>query len=145
MDIFDLAYPIGSVYMTFKKESPKIGTWILITQENYPVSTTEDFAMTTGGSYYHHHTTPNQSVSVSQLPAHSHDFYGPDNMTGYPQSWSSTTSSSNLHKNWWKGVNSTDSSSVGYTGSGNSHSHGDTDDSYYEPEFITLFAFYRIK
>lgn len=148
-ELFNLYHPVGSIFISFIKQAPKYGEWTLINDANhpFPMTTNNETAGQTGGSYYHNHGTPDQSMTSSNLPSHTHTFYGPGNTSGNPNNAARRKSGSSDPDYWCEGTVSSTSGYIGSTGGGSTtyHNHGNTEDAYYEPNYITVFAFYRIK
>lgn len=150
-ELFDSIYPIGSVFITLNNSPPKFGKWIKITDEKFIKS--DDIAGIMGGSNTHSHTIQGHTLTIAEMPNHKHNFYGPNNMAGWPSKSEDTGDANDpgAAKYWRGGVGSYIESpvaetlwpSVWYVGSGSSHNHG-CYESDNQPEFITFNAFYRV-
>lgn len=154
---FDLIYPIGSIFVSFKQEPPKLGIWELMDGGYYLKTTTDDVALKYTTPLAHTHTIYGHALTVSEIPNHSHNFYGPSNMNGNPNSAEDTTTSSTV--GYWRGRVGTNwgtqptlnsGSSLGRpgasaTGSGSSHGSGTSGAANVEPPYITMYFYYRIK
>ena len=85
-DIFDLIYPVGSIYMSINSANPSTlfgGTWTSWGAGRVPIgvnSSDTDFNTVekTGGSKTHSHTqgsTGSTKLSLNQIPSHTHSYY----------------------------------------------------------------------
>ena len=122
--IFNLVYPVGSIYMSSNSTSPATlfgGTWVQL-KDRVLVGAGDSFSNgATGGSktknLAHTHTTGNCTLTIDQIPAHSHAYnlaYGgndPAKGLGYGNTLAGTFDNAAF---------------VQKTGGGNAHNHGNT-------------------
>jgi len=116
--INNLVYPVGSIYTTISSTAPAtllgMGTWAAFGAGKVPVGidasdTDFDTAEETGGAKTGAHT-----LTVNEIPAHDHDFYGRNTNGSQVQS---VTAASGV------GPMAIDTSSVRPEGGGAAHSH----------------------
>ena len=114
--LFDLIYPIGSIYMSVNSTSPAIlfgGTWEAMPAGRVLLAQGENYAAgSTGGEATH-------TLTINEMPAHSHS--GTTNSTG-DHTHSSYGAQGGTRKRNWAGAN--DNYDPNYpTGSAGTHSH----------------------
>lgn len=138
--ILNTVYPVGSLYTSFNSTSPANiigGTWVQIQNcflmaagSSYAIGTSGGSATHTHTSAAHTHTTAGHTLTVSEMPSHRHD---EALLNGDPSwyigggNWNSGARS--RHPIFTGGVGATSTSfqfATSYTGSGASHSHGNT-------------------
>nr|DAR61861.1 MAG TPA: baseplate protein [Caudoviricetes sp.] len=122
--LFDLVYPVGSVYMSTNSTSPETlfgGKWTKI--QGKFLWATNNTPMVTGGSK----TTDAHVLTVAEIPPHTHSYYG---HYGYSRGAASTLG--------WN-LNDTDYNDyhVSSTGGGQGHSHT------YMPPYFEVYMWYR--
>ena len=162
MNIFDELHPIGSVFLTVKKEPPKIGMWIFVSENRYIKLTAGDVAFQEGGSASHKHGTKSHTLTTSEMPSHNHTFYGTSYKNGWPNGGQDRITDFQTKRNYWctygdsatytppparnSSVSSASNAKPGfdYIGGGSSHTHGDTGYTSPEPKNVTVFMYYRI-
>jgi len=122
--MFNLIYPIGSVYISVNSTSPATlfgGTWVQM-KDRFLLGAGDTYANgATGGSktknFSHTHTTGNCTLTVDQIPAHSHAYklaYGgndPAKGLGYGNSLAGMFDNADFIQN---------------AGGGKAHNHGNT-------------------
>lgn len=77
MEILDLIYPVGSIYMSMKNTNPSAffgGTWEPIEGKFLLSCDTNHPAGDEGGSATHGHTVEGHALTVNELPQHYHGF-----------------------------------------------------------------------
>lgn len=122
--LFDLVYPVGSVYMSTNSTSPETlfgGKWTKI-QDKF-LWATVNTPMVTGGSK----TTDNHVLTIAEIPPHTHSYYG---HYGYNRQARSTLG-------WNLGDTDYNDYDVSTTGGGQGHSHT------YMPPYFEVYMWYR--
>ena len=168
--IFDLIYPVGSYYMSSSATNPGTlfgGTWEQITDRMIMAAGSTYAAGTTGGSDTHTHTTEGHTLTVAEIPAHTHT-RGTMEITGTfqvdpDQGWcrihnpSGAFTADITNKRTTGGaVGSTDvytravftasrswAGETSSVGSNASHNHGDTGSSSNLPPYIVAYIWRR--
>lgn len=130
--LIDLIYPVGSVYITFTKEPPEIGTWELIETDKF-LRSTQNASGKTGGSDKHKHATADHVLTIDEMPSHNHDIRG-----GYGDGGDDIG-------RWRNDLNSPANSwgNCIKTGGSQPHNHGDTEESSSLPSYLTVFMYKR--
>ena len=115
-DILKSLYPIGSVYMSFNNSLPdslkNIGTWELVSAGYFLKTITSG----TGGSTANAGNTGSTTLTVDQIPSHSH---GTSTFSGIYSSNFTASNTNNAAGLVWN--NKTNGS--GAAGGGKSHTH----------------------
>ena len=140
--IVEAVYPIGSIYMSVNDISPAMqfgGTWESINDVFLMCGGSIYGHGTTGGSTTHTHTTGDCTLTVNQIPSHSHGARGVNDSSSMSESWGNYPIRIYQDKasNW--GV-----SSIEYTGGGQAHNHGNTGSSSNLPPYLTVYTWKRI-
>ena len=133
----DQVYPVGSIYMSVNNTDPGTlfgGTWTQI-QDTFLLSAGSTYtAGDTGGAATHTHTTGNHTLTVNEMPSHTHTthtYYGSQG-NSYIAGCGSSTSG---HTGGNTGNN--------YTGGGQAHNHGNTGDSSNMPPYLVVYMWQR--
>lgn len=133
-------YPIGSIYINTTSVNPKdifgFGTWEKI--DDVFLFGTSDAAQlgNTGGSVTHTHTTGNHTLTVNEMPNHTHTV-----ATVYPFEFGGArTAVANSNSNNRSG---TATDVVDSTGGSQPHNHGDTGSSSNMPPYLIVFMWKR--
>lgn len=151
--LFLALHPIGSIYLSTAATNPGSifgGTWTAWGAGRVPVgisASDEDFktAEKTGGAKDHKHTTAGHKLTTAEMPSHKHDivFSGTklDCAVAYsgingPDYWRLSPALSTE-------VTGEKSLTIGNTGSGGSHGHGDTGSTNALPPYITCYMWKR--
>lgn len=75
--IFNLIYPIGSIYLSENSTSPATlfgGTWTQI-KDKFLLTAGDTYkAGNTGGSSTHKHTTAGHTLTTNEMPSHTHEY-----------------------------------------------------------------------
>ena len=74
--ILDVVYPVGSIYISVNDTNPGTlfgGTWEQINDRFLLACGSTYSNGSTGGSATHTHTTGNHTLTVDEMPSHSHD------------------------------------------------------------------------
>ncbi len=132
-NIIDLIYPIGSIYLTFNQSPPLFGTWESISAGYFLMSTISTSGIT-GGSTFHKHNTADHTLTIDEMPSHTHPLkgYGRDLASG-STGWRFGGGGSQI----------TDDTMLS-TGGGKPHNHGSTYVADHIPPYITCFMYKRI-
>ena len=130
--LIDLIYPVGSVYITFTKEPPEIGTWELIETDKF-LRSTQNASGKTGGSDKHKHATADHVLTIDEMPKHTHK------LKGY--TWE-LAKGEHGYRYGSAGENE-DADVITSSGEDKPHNHGDTEESSSLPSYLTLFMYKR--
>ena len=131
--ILNSAYPVGTVYMSTKNTSPATflgGTWSAISSDKYFKTITSGTGGSTGGST----TSGSTTLTVNQIPSHSHSdlMYGTGGgKIGLEYSGASGSNQYSLN------VGSGTSITTQTTGGGQGHTHT------INPPYYTVYAWVR--
>ena len=151
VNLIDILYPVGSIYTSVNSTNPANifgGEWTQITGRFLYCSTT---SKQTGGSntinLAHTHTTAGHKLTVSEIPSHRHS----EDTSAIR--WSSPNGNCELvysGNDVGSGSYGGGTKYTGYTGSGASHSHGNTGSALSSsvnnmPAYFTVYCWYRIK
>ena len=134
-----LVYPVGSIYMSVNNESPATllgGTWEQI-EDTFLLAAGSSFAAgATGGAATHHHSTANHTLTVSEIPSHTHGVQG--------WRYNNQSSGDKWSTSYTKLSDSPSSSTpVLATGGGRAHNHGDTGDASSLPPYLAVYMWKR--
>lgn len=133
-EILDVIYPVGSIYMSVNSASPNAlfgGTWEQIQDRFLLASGSTYSAGSTGGAATHYHTTADHTLTINEIPSHSHNFNNADDgsstsMWAYQNSYRTSSK------------NSTDT-----TGGGQPHNHGNTGEASNLPPYLSVYVWKR--
>lgn len=133
--IVNVIYPVGAIYMSVNSTSPQTlfgGTWEQIQDRFLLAAGSAYSAGSTGGAATHSHTTENHTLTIEEIPSHSHNFNNADDgsstsMWAYQNSYRTSSK------------NSTDT-----TGGGQPHNHGDTGQASNLPPYLSVYVWKRI-
>lgn len=133
--LFDLVYPVGSVYMSTNSTSPETlfgGSWTKI--QGRFLWATGDTPMVTGGS----RTTDGTALTINQIPSHYHTLHGNSNVyssagSGY---WHYQSAIEGYASGSWKDLYY-NSFGTNETGGGEVHTHT------YMPPYFEVYMWYR--
>ena len=145
-DFLDKVYPVGAVYISVNNTDPSTlfgGTWERITDGKFlRASGSSTTTGSTGGSNSHNHSTGNCTLTVNQIPSHSHEQAGVTYIYEPSGSWRSRVTSDNNGK---QNINNNVSNKAWTlnTGGNQSHNHGDTGWSDNIPEYIAVSMWKR--
>ena len=134
--LIDLIYPVGSVYITFTKEPPEIGTWELIETDKF-LRSTQYASGKTGGSDKHKHATADHVLTIDEMPKHTHKMQhrGYRTCDGKEKKCVSVEI---IEDDPIDDLGNTDT-----TGGDKPHNHGDTEDSSSLPSYLSVFMYKR--
>ena len=138
-----MMYPVGTVYLSYNGSLPTLGSeirgeWELIEEGRFLRSARDESGQgeQTGGSETHTHTTGDCTLTVSQIPSHSHAQYVTANSSGSAarRDWTGDGSSTA----YAQGVN------TGATGGSQPHNHGSTSTESNLPPYFTVYMYKRV-
>ncbi|KAK8835310.1 hypothetical protein M9Y10_013515 [Tritrichomonas musculus] len=132
--IVDLIYPIGAIYMSVNSISPQTlfgGSWEQIQDKFLLASGSTYSAGSTGGASSHTHTTQNHTLTIEEIPSHSHNFN-----SAADESSTSLWSYTATYRTASKGQTDT-------TGGGQPHNHGDTGQASNLPPYLSVYVWKR--
>ena len=137
--LLSLVYPVGSIYMSVNNESPATflgGTWEQI-EDTFLLAAGSSFAAgATGGAATHHHSTAGHTLTVSEIPSHTHGVQG--------WRYNNQSSGDKWSTSYTKLSDSPSSSTpVLATGGGRAHNHGDTGDASSLPPYLAVYMWKR--
>lgn len=142
--LVDVFYPVGSYYETsdtsFDPNTAWGGTWIQETAGQVHISSGTGYevsgALTNtsdGGSATHHHSTADHTLTIAEMPSHTHvvkaEYYqrGSGNLTTYG----------------YVRQNGTNTGTSEATGGNGAHNHGNTGDTSTMPPYIIVNRWHR--
>lgn len=132
--IVDLIYPIGAIYMSVDSTSPQIlfgGSWEQI-QDSFLLASGSTYAAgTTGGESTHAHSTQNHTLTIEEMPSHTHGYRDANDDSG---------------ADIWCYLNGYRKGSTNYvdnTGGGQPHNHGDTGQASNLPPYLSVYVWKR--
>ena len=137
---FNLIYPVGSIYMSTVNVDPGTifgGTWERL-KDKFLLGAGDTYtAGDTGGEATHAHTTGNHTLTVNEIPSHTHNIYGgnsdpPDWFGGSGNPYGILQRSGTAYNY------------LSYTGGGEAHNHGNTGDSSSLPPYIVVYMWKRL-
>lgn len=137
--LLSLVYPVGSIYMSVNNESPATflgGTWEQL-EDTFLLAAGSSFAAgATGGAATHHHSTAGHTLTVSEIPSHTHGVQG--------WRYNNQSSGDKWSTSYTKLSDSPSSSTpVLATGGGRAHNHGDTGDASSLPPYLAVYMWKR--
>ena len=137
-DILNAVYPIGVIVCGAK---PSIGTWEQI-QGRFLVGAGGAYSVNaTGGATSHTHTTGNHTLTVNEIPSHSHNLNHPYAVWGHNSTKNGFAASSGN----WIGSDTAggDYKRTANAGGGQGHNHGDTGSSSNLPPYLAVYMWRR--
>lgn len=145
-NLLDAVYPVGSIYMSVNNVNPGTfigGTWQQIQDRFLLAAGSSYVAGSTGGNATHVHTTGGHTLTVAEIPAHSHAIY-----SGWGDYDSTQTSDAYRYQQWAKnnlGWHNGSAGTIGIsnTGGGGSHSHGNTGSASSLPPYLAVYVWER--
>ena len=135
-------YPVGSIYLSVNNVNPGTifgGTWEQI-QDRFLLAAGSTYAGgATGGTASHTHTTAGHTLTVNEMPSHTHTLQRnvPYGMPGNDTSGSGSGSNSPYYKESYSPF------TILATGGGASHSHGNTGSSSSLPPYLAIYVWKR--
>lgn len=138
---FNLIYPVGSIYMSTVNVDPGTifgGTWERL-KDKFLLGAGDTYtAGDTGGEATHAHTTGNHTLTINEIPSHTHYIYGGNNND--PPDWFG--GSGNPYGILQRAGTTYDY--LSYTGGGQAHNHGNTGSSSNMPPYIVVYMWKRL-
>jgi len=144
--LINTIYPVGSLYMAVNSTSPASmfgGTWEQI-KDKFILSAGDTYAAgTTGGAATHNHTTAGHTLTVTEIPSHSHAMRNAVlyREPGYVSvEWRPSGGSQYI-------ADIGGSTYMRYTdavGGGGSHSHGNTGNTSTLPPYMAVYVWKRV-
>ena len=142
-EMFDMMYPVGTVYLSYNGSLPTLGSeirgeWELIEEGRFLRSARDESGQgeQTGGSETHSHTTGDCTLTVSQIPSHSHAQYVTANSSG--SALRRDYDGDGSCQPYAQGVN------TGTTGGSQPHNHGSTSTESNLPPYFTVYMYKRV-
>ena len=138
-DLVDLIYPVGSIYMSVNSTNPGTlfgGTWQQL-KDRFLLAAGDTYtAGNTGGAETHHHSTANHTLTVSEIPSHTHGIKGW--RYGHNQKYDNYSAS-------YTQLSDAASSNTPIlaTGGGGAHNHGNTGDTSNMPPYLVVYVWER--
>lgn len=131
-------YPIGSIYMSVNNINPATffgGTWERLKGRFLLGADDSTYKLGgTGGSTTHNHTTGNHTLTLDEIPAHTHAI-------PYPDGQRNADAGSDWQKQGWNLGQIT--KATGSAGGGKAHNHGNTGDSSNIPPYLSVYMWKR--
>lgn len=135
---FNDIYPIGAIYISVADTNPSVlfgGTWEQL-KDRFLLGAGDTYANgNMGGWPTHLHTTAGHTLTVAEMPGHSHGTTY-SNWTGYK-----ITGTGIIYTNI-EGANSVKETT--YTGGNQPHYHGDTGITSNMPPYLTVYMWKRV-
>lgn len=150
-------FPIGSIYISVNTTNPGTifgGTWERI-KDKFMLCSGDTYSNgSTGGSATHLHGTTAIALTVAQLPSHTHQGKIGYNQSGYgyeTRSWeaylssiASPIASTSGSNGELTNINTRSLAPTSATGSGATHSHGDTTSASTLPPYLAVTVWKRV-
>lgn len=148
-------YPVGSIYLSLSSANPATlfgGTWTAINNKFLVASGSSFSPGSSGGSSTHSHTTAGHTLTVSEMPSHTH-IQNAHNHTQHPETWmncapkdgmipsSGSFYAQALTATYYTGSTTATNQNTGGNGS---HSHGNTGSSSNLPPYLAVYAWQRV-
>jgi len=139
---FDEIYPIGSIYLSVNETNPNTlfgGTWTQL-KDRFLLGAGSSYKnAATGGTKTHKHSTGNCTLTINQMPSHSHKTR--DDAAGLYGGWGNKN-----HDGW--GTASAQGTGGNYevanTGGGQAHNHGNTGETNHLPPYLVVYMWKRV-
>ena len=146
--LWDQIYPVGSIYITANATNPSVlfgGTWEQI-KDRFLLACGDTYTNgSTGGNATHTHSTGNHTLTVEEMPKHSHDM--DDEIYGNYKNRLGIRGDGGGSKNLVPSMMQT----TGYsrykptnTGGGKPHNHGNTGSTNHMPPYLAVYVWKRI-
>lgn len=135
-------YPIGAIYMSVTNHNPSSifgGTWERIKDKFLLCAGDSYSAGSTGGSANHYHSTGNHTLTINQIPSHTHTYFRTRAIWAEPAADESTAVGCNNTWSYGKTYPETYA-----TGGGQAHNHGNTGNASNLPPYIAIYVWKRI-
>lgn len=150
-EIFSLIYPVGSIYISTSSTNPNTlfgGTWERVSKGRCLLGVDENNSDTNmkssninGGWATHNHSTGGHTLTVDQIPSHTHEYA--DRM----MIWDASGNNSDIVQNGSYNNTCVRFKSWGTTtnarGGGEAHNHGNTGNGTSYPPFYSCYIWRR--
>lgn len=141
-EIYPNPFPVGAIYMSVDSRNPsKIfgGTWEQI-KDKFILCAGDSYAAgSTGGSKTHSHTTGNHTLTVAQIPSHTHTYFRSRAIWAEEAADSSTAIGCTNTWAYGKTYPSTYA-----TGGNQPHNHGNTGTTSNMPPYLAVYVWRRV-
>ena len=138
----DTQHPIGSIYITTNNVNPSSifgGTWEQL-KDRFLIGAGSSYTNgATGGETSHTHTTAGHTLTVAEMPSHTHAVPNPS----YYAAISTSDTGYSVCRTENPPIGTKDGYGTGSTGGGGSHSHGDTGSSSNMPPYLAVYMWKR--
>lgn len=144
-DIFELIYPVGIIIELATNANPKnlfgIGEWEQI-KDRFILAAGDSYAAgNTGGASTHVHSTENHTLTVSEIPYHTHSA----TVYAYPTGAYSAESARLVYKDYTTTAWISEGGAwVDGTGGGAAHNHGNTGSTSNMPPYYVAYLWRRV-
>ena len=140
-DIFELIYPVGIIIELATNANPKdlfgIGEWEQI-KDRFILAAGDSYAAgNTGGASTHVHSTGNHTLTVNEMPSHTHPLSYRTPGGGGGTTWYTDPGTAD-------GFNTNASTAIGNTGGGAAHNHGNTGSTSNMPPYYVAYLWRRV-
>ena len=131
--------PVGSIYLSLTTDNPTNlfgGTWERI-KDTFLLAAGDTYTLgNKGGASTHIHSTGNHTLTVNEMPAHTHPLSyrvgGGGGSTWYTDPGTAEAFNTNA------------ATAIGNTGGGAAHNHGDTGSTSNMPPYLVVYIWKRI-
>lgn len=141
-NIYPNPFPVGAIYMSVDSRNPSQifgGTWEQI-KDRFILSAGDSYAVkSTGGSKTHYHSTGNHTLTVNEIPSHTHTYFRTRAIWAEEAADSSTAVGCNNTWSYGKTYPSTYA-----TGGGQAHNHGNTGSASNLPPYYVVYVWRRV-
>ena len=138
----DTQHPIGSIYITTNKVNTSSifgGTWEQL-KDRFLIGAGSSYTNgATGGATSHMHTTAGHTLTVAEMPSHTHAVPNPS----YYAAISTSDTGYSVCRTENPPIGTKDGYGTGSTGGDGSHSHGDTGSSSNMPPYLAVYMWKR--
>lgn len=146
--LFDLVYPVGSVYISTNSTSPETlfgGSWEQI-KDRFLLACGSTYSNgSIGGNATHTHTTGNHTLTIDEMPSHTHTEKLPESfrISANGGSGAYVSDATNPTTPYAGGTYSS-SVTTGSRGGDKPHNHGNTGSSNNMPPYLAVYMWKRI-
>ena len=146
--LWDQIYPVGSIYITVNATSPAVlfgGEWEQI-KDTFLLACGSTYSNgSTGGSATHIHSTGDHTLTVDEMPSHTHTEKLPESfrISANAGSGGYVSDATNPSTPYAGGTYSS-SVTTGSTGKSKPHNHGNTGSTNHMPPYLAVYVWKRI-
>lgn len=143
-EVYPNPFPVGAIYMSVDSRNPSTifggkweqikGRFLLGADDNYKVKET-------GGSSTHKHQTKNHTLSINEMPSHSHPL---NKNVPYGTPYNDTSGVAAGSGGYVFYNESYSPFSIGSTGGNQGHNHGLTEETSSMPPYFVVYIWYRV-